>query len=93
MYGKSCVGIHSDSCDLQALQPAPLPGASGRSEYDPGFVSAGPLGLSLHHTHLLGATVDLSAGIIRAHNRIDIRLLEMPYQLLRPTVLESGLKS
>ena len=32
----------------------------------------------LHPTHLLGATIDMHIGVIRAHHRIDIR-----YQIFR----------
>ena len=81
------MGAHTD-VDLQTLQPASLPGDSGRSQYDTAFVPAGPVGLLLHHTHLRGATIDMHMGIIHAHHRVDIRYLDMPYQLLMPTVLD-----
>eukprot|EP00973_Karenia_brevis_P057502 7997253-Karenia_brevis.AAC.1 len=73
---------------MGALQPAPLPGAAGRKEWDPPFVPAGPHGHLLLQTHQLGAMVDLRLGIIRAFNRIDIRYLEMPIQLLKPAIRE-----
>eukprot|EP00973_Karenia_brevis_P087178 12087006-Karenia_brevis.AAC.1 len=81
-------GIHRASVDLTALSPAPPPGLEGRVAWKHETTPKGPVGLLIQHVHMLGATVDFDTFAIHTHLLPAMPILDTPFQLLKPTMLQ-----
>eukprot|EP00973_Karenia_brevis_P077853 10818703-Karenia_brevis.AAC.1 len=81
-------GCYSADADLSSLEPAPLPGSEGRQHWKASTTPHGPVGLLLQNTHYLAATIDMDRHIIHMHAHAPIHYMTMPFQLLKPALLD-----